>query len=319
VPVVATGRMVPGTGWVMMAKMDREEIYAPLRRQMAAVGLVLGSLLVASGLLVALLWRQRSAQMLQLAKDDLARANAELERRVEDRTAQLRETVAELEAFSYSLSHDLRAPLRAIANFSGIVLEDHRDQLGPDAALLEKVLSAVQRMDELIRDVLALSRISRQEMRMETVDLEKLARQVIQERPELQAPRAQVCFEGPLPAVHGHEASLTQCLANLLGNAVKFVAPGVIPQVRLFAGANGDRIRLWVADNGIGIAPEARERVFEIFQRLHSQDQYEGTGIGLAIVKRAVERMGGKVGVESEPGKGSRFWVELQAAAPAEH
>ncbi|MCX6921684.1 MAG: ATP-binding protein [Verrucomicrobia bacterium] len=221
----------------------------------------------------------------------------------------------ELEAFSYSLSHDLRAPLRAISNFSSMLLEDHRGDLGPDAALLEKVVNAAKRMDQLIRDVLVLSRISREELHLETVDLDRVVRQVMQERPELQMPRAQVCIEGRLPAVRGHEASLTQCLANLLGNAVKFVSRGVTPQVRVFAEANGEMVRLWVTDNGIGIAPEERKKIFEMFQRLHSQKEYEGTGIGLAIVKRTVERMGGKVGVESELGKGSRFWVELRTAA----
>ena len=162
-------------------------------------------------------------------------------------------------------------------------------------------------MDQLIRDVLALSRISSQEMRMETVDLDRQVRQVIQERPELQAPQAQVCIEGSLPAVRGHEASLTQCLANLLGNAVKFVAPGVIPQVRLFAEANGDRIRLWVADNGIGIAAEAHEKIFEIFQRLHARRNTRARASGWPSSSALWNGWAAKWEWNPSPGKGAGF------------
>jgi signal transduction histidine kinase len=308
VPVVAAGRSVEGTGWGLIAKVDRDEIYAPLRRETLAVGLVVGSLLAATALLVALMWRQRTAQL-------LLKANADLERRVEERTAQLRQSIGELEAFSYSLSHDLRAPLRAVSNFTTLVLEENRAKLGKDALLLDNAVRAARRMDQLILDVLTLSRISRQELQTGKVNLDSLVRQVILERPEFHAPKAEVRIESPLPAVRGHEASLTQCLTNLLSNAVKFVPRGVTPQVRIYAETRGGKLRLWVADNGIGIPPQAREKIFGIFHRLHSPAEYEGTGIGLAIVRKAVERMGGCVGVESEEGRGSRFWIELEQAS----
>jgi signal transduction histidine kinase len=113
----------------------------------------------------------------------------------------------------------------------------------------------------------------------------------------------------------GHEASFTQCLTNLLSNAVKFVAPGVTPQVRVYSEPVDGQVRLWVEDNGIGIDAAGQERLFKIFQRLHPQTEYEGTGIGLAIVRKAVERMGGKVGVKSQAGNGSKFWIQLPAPA----
>ena len=272
------------------------------------------------------------------ARDQLAQSNEELEERVRERTALLTETIHELEGFSYSLSHDMRAPLRAMQSFAEILRTDFGKQLGPEGAeLLERIVSAAARLDQLIQDVLTLSRLRSERVKPHPVDLEKLLRQIIGERAALQPPQADVEIGSPLLEVMGHEASLTQCLSNLLDNAVKFVAPGVHPEVRVWTeertskpeapprqganeaktappaapGSDGRLVRVWVQDNGIGIPLEYKERIFEMFQRLHGNEQYQGTGIGLAIVRKAVERMGGRAGVESEPGKGSRFWLDL--------
>lgn len=258
--------------------------------------------------------RKQAEEALRQTRDELALTNAELERRVAERTAQLQETVAELEAFSYSMSHDLRSPLRAIRSFTSMVLEEQREHLvGEGAGMLQRVLQAAARMDQLVTDVLALGRVSRTQVIMQQVDTERLVRQLIHERPELHPPKAEVLVVGTLPKVLAHEPLLSQCLANLLGNAVKFVGPGVSPKVEVSAATKGGLVRICVKDNGIGIPRQLQERIFEIFQRLHGQEAYEGTGIGLAIVKKAVERIGGRVGVDSDPGKGSTFWVELQS------
>jgi signal transduction histidine kinase len=249
------------------------------------------------------------------AQANLREYAANLEKAVAERTAELRETVGELEAFSYSLSHDMRAPLRAIRNFTQIVLEDSGDAIGAaGTAYLGRVLSAGARLDRLIQDVLAFTRVSRKDIPPSRVETEKLVFEIIKDAPELQPPQAEVTVSSPLLPMLGHEASLTQCLSNLLGNAVKFVAPGVKPRVRIWTEARGDRVRLWVEDNGIGISRESQPKLFQIFKRLNSPTEYEGTGMGLAIVRRAVGRMGGEVGIESEPGSGSRFWLELKAA-----
>ena len=162
--------------------------------------------------------------------------------------------------------------------------------------------------------MLIYSRVSREKIEIATINVEDLLRQIIRERPEFQEPKAEVRIEDPLAKVRGHEAYLTQCITNLLDNAVKFVPPGRKPRVRIWSEAAGEDVRLWFEDNGIGIAPEARERVFGIFQRVHSDKEYPGTGIGLAIVRKAAQRMGGSVGVESNPGEGSRFWLRLPRA-----
>lgn len=260
------------------------------------------------------LTRQKQVENeLKEAQRELARHAAELEKKVTERTAHLQEMVGELEGVSYSLSHDMRAPLRTIQSFSEIVLADAKARLEPtEAELLTKSINAARRLDRLIRDVLIYSRVSRESIDLQPIEVENLLRQIIEERPEFQPPAAQVAIERPLGRVQGHEAYLTQCLTNLLDNAVKFVRPNERPRVRIWSEDVGGNIRLWIEDNGIGITPEAQQRVFGIFQRVHSEKAYPGTGIGLAIVRKAVERMGGTVGVESQPGAGSRFWVELR-------
>jgi len=264
--------------------------------------------------------RRRIEAELQTAQSALRANAATLERTVAERTAQLRTSNGELEAFAYTLAHDLRAPIRAIQGFTQIALEMPREEVGPAAAEhLHRVVKASIRMDSLIQDVLDLSHVIQRPITLAPVDVDTLIRALVQERPELAPPRAEITIESPLRCVVAHEATLSQCLTNLLSNAVKFVEPGVVPRVRVWTeelsvSPARPLVRLWVEDQGIGIAPETRERIFEIFQRLHNNTQYEGTGIGLAIVRKAIERMGGQVGVESGAKKGSRFWLELPAA-----
>jgi signal transduction histidine kinase len=243
-------------------------------------------------------------------------AQTRLEDQVRERTAELEERNDELEAFGYSISHDLRAPLRAMQGFSQALLEDCGDRLdamGREYA--ERIVAGAKRMDELIRDLLAYSRVSRAELKLVRVPLTPVAHSALAELSgALRARNASVHVDEPLPTVMGHPATLSQVLTNLLGNGLKFVPPERIPELRVRAERHNGLVRVWVEDNGIGIAPEHQARIFRVFERLHSNDDYPGTGIGLAIVRKAVERMGGQVGVESSLGHGSRFWVELRTA-----
>jgi len=246
-----------------------------------------------------------------------------LERAVEERTTKLREMVQELEGFSYSIAHDLRAPLRAMQGFSEILVAEYGPKLGEDGhRFLGRIASAAGRMDSLIQDVLNYSRMVRADLPLEPVEVEQLLRGIVDTYPMLSTDKAEVVLKGEFPVVLGNEAMLTQVFSNLLGNAVKFVGAGVRPHVRVWAqqvdtspDRNGESktksrfVRIFIQDNGIGIAADQHEKIFGMFQR--ASKGYEGTGIGLTIVRKAVERMGGEVGLESGPGRGSTFWVEL--------
>ncbi len=256
----------------------------------------------------------RDITTLLAAQRTLERYARDLEDRVQERTKMLEESLGDLEAFSYSLSHDLRAPLRAIRGFSEVLVEDYAERLGDGTRFLDRVVSATDRMEKLINDVLAFARLGHQQAELGPVDTDRVVREIVAERPELQQPQADVQVGGRLPMVIAHEATLIQCISNLLDNAVKFVEPGVTPTVCISAEQDGGRTRICVKDNGIGIAPEARERLFGLFERAATPTSYHGMGLGLAIVRKAVGRMGGSVGVRSEPGKGSTFWVDLPTA-----
>jgi signal transduction histidine kinase len=254
------------------------------------------------------------AEELRQAKVELEDANAALERRVHERTVQLRETVTELEAFSYTISHDLRAPLRAMQGYAEALITDKSDQLDDEGKhFLDRIQRAATRLDSLIQDVLAYSRIAKSDVQLTAICLDNFLKELLYGYPGI-TEKLKIALHSPMPPVLGHEGYLSQCVANLLGNAAKFTRPDVTPQVVIRAEQEAEWVRIWFEDNGIGIAPEHHHQIFQIFGRVYAEKQFEGTGIGLAIVRKAAERMGGKVGVLSELGKGSRFWLSLKKA-----
>lgn len=264
--------------------------------------------------------RAKVAVFVELAQAQLQlqTLNAELaakNRQLTERGARLTETIAELETYSYSISHDMRAPLRAMRGYADILVEECSGALdGRHRGYLTRIASAAERMDQLIQDVLTYSVTARQTFPLEPIDIDRLIREIIEQYPVFKSARAKIVIDDRLPPVRGNVAALTQVLSNLLTNAVKFVPAGETARVRIRAEDLSGQIRIWVEDSGIGIPVDDRERIFGMFTKLHPPERYEGTGIGLSIVRKAVEKMGGTVGVESEEGKGSRFWFQLASA-----
>jgi signal transduction histidine kinase len=195
-------------------------------------------------------------------------------------------------------------------------MEDYGAQLDEHAKkYLDRIIRGGTRMDRLIQDILTYSRLSRREIQLHPISLDKLTREIVRQYLDLgSAANPDISVEGQLSTVIGHEPSLSQAISNLLNNAVKFVAPGATPKVHVRTERRNGDVRLWIEDNGIGIKPEYQHRLFSVFERVHPEKNYEGTGIGLAIVRKAAERMGGKAGVESDGVNGSKFWIQLPAA-----
>jgi PAS domain S-box-containing protein len=262
---------------------------------------------------------KRTEHSLAQVRAELQRTNKTLETIVAERTARLRDAIAELHQVSYSMVHDMRAPLRAMRGFAELLESMDGENTSPESReYLRRIVLAAERLDHLITDALNYTRVLDEELPLEAVDLQRLITGLVETYPNLHGDFAKISI-GDLPVVLGNKSLLTQIFSNLLGNAVKFIRPGIKPEIRIWTeqlcGTSyaPPCARVWVEDNGIGIPPASHERVFGIFQKFHRD--YPGTGIGLAIVKKAAERIGGSVGVESEVGKGSRFWVNLQIAS----
>lgn len=245
------------------------------------------------------------------AQRRLSSSAAELEKKVAERTSALREAISQMEEFSYTVSHDLRAPLRSIKGYAEILLEDHGSRMKREGMqYLERIVENGDRMERLVNDVLTISRISNTKVKLVRVTTRSILEAVVREHVNLQRRLAQVVVD-PLPDVLGQESLCIQVFSNLLNNAVKFVNAGSTPKIHVWADQIGETARINVKDNGIGISPEHHQKIFGMFERLDPNNRYGGTGIGLAIVRRAVEKMNGRVGVESDGHSGSLFWVEL--------
>lgn len=295
-------------GFGPFATADSNESLLLLQTFMAAITLT--ALILAS----VVVQRNRAFDALQAAQAQLSNHAVDLEKQVAVRTGELQASVKFLEGFCYSMAHDLRAPLRYINGFSKVLREDYSSTLDNKASdYVRRIGDAAERMDRLILDLLEFGHLSSSELQLITVDADIIVRKAIELLRQENA-GAVVKIQGPLPPVLANPAVLEQVTINLLRNAAKFVSPGVVPQIQAGAENTEGYIRIWIKDNGIGIDPEYHEKIFGVFQRLHITQEYPGTGIGLAIVKTAVERMGGRVGLESSPGRGSCFWFELEAA-----
>lgn len=293
--------------------------------------------------------RKQAQEALQLAQAQLLDRAGQLEHLVTERTAELTATNQQLEAFVYTIAHDLRAPLRSMRGFSEMLIAEAGQSLSAQSQdYARRINESAHFMDALLRDLLAFSRISQQHVELTPVHLQPVVASVLARlQKEIQEKHARVESSGPWPVVLAHEPTLAQVLFNLVSNALKFVAPGVPPQIHLrveerieglmdkwISGSVGNPppthlstqppiqsstppppptawVRVWVEDNGPGIAPDYQAQIFGLFTRLDG-DKYAGTGIGLAIVQKGVERLGGRAGVESAVGQGSRFWFELQ-------
>jgi signal transduction histidine kinase len=257
--------------------------------------------------------RERAEKDLQQAQAQLRRYAAVLEQRVAERTAHLQETVRSLEGVCYHIAHDLRAPLRAMEGYIKILLNQYGprfDSAGEEYA--HRVSEAAARMDLLIHGLLEYGRLGHEQFPIEPIESGAVLDKVLALfKSEIARRQAKIKIEGEWPTVLANEKLLEIILVNLLSNALKFVGPGISPKVKLRAEGRMNVIRFSVEDNGIGIAAEYLEKVFSIFERLHTGDSYAGTGIGLAISTKAAERMDGRLGVESKLNQGSRFWIEL--------
>jgi light-regulated signal transduction histidine kinase (bacteriophytochrome) len=258
------------------------------------------------------------------AEEALHVLNAELEHRVRERTAQLaganqqlEAANKELEAFSYSVSHDLRAPLRHVLGYVEMLEQEAGGRLSEKSRrFLQTITDASTEMSTLIDDLLEFSRAGRAEMRETSVEIDALVQKTLRDLEPTTTGRNIVWKTPPLPVVQGDLAMLKQVLANLLGNAVKYSRPRDPAQIELgCAGEEDGRIILFVRDNGVGFEPQYAHKLFGVFQRLHRADQFEGTGIGLANVRRIIARHGGRTWAEGKVNEGATFYFTLKAAS----
>ena len=308
---------VSDIGWTVVARVPTSIALADANRlssQVLAITLVLLAVLATAKTVLYVVLRDRQAAHL-----DLARANSRLEERVVARTAELEASNRELEAFSYSVSHDLRAPLRSIDGFSRLVLDENRDQLSSESARrLDLVRAGAQQMGYLIDDLLSFSRLGRVELKKRRVHTTGIVNEVIAEL-KLQNPNRQIEFVmQDLPACYADPNLLKQVFRNLLANAVKFTGkrPTARIEVASLVGSDPTKPRMvtyFVKDDGAGFDMRYSDKLFGVFQRLHRVEDFPGTGVGLALVKRIVERHGGKVWTEGAVDAGATFYLSLEA------
>jgi signal transduction histidine kinase len=308
VPVLVAMRRIPDSPWFLVAKVDQEEIYAQIRTEARLVAVLVGVFVIGAAFSVGFLWRGQYLKAQRRSEEALRAREMELER-----------VNKELEAFSYSASHDLRTPLLAMNGLSRIVLEKYsRDLDEKGQHFLHLIQEETKKMLQLIDDLMAFSKFKRQEMNLSIIDMGELAKTIFDEL------RSLTSYEGlevdikPLPKSPGDQAMIRQVLYNLISNAIKFTRPkgaGII-EIGCLAGISDHTY--YVKDNGVGFDMNRAARLFEVFQRLHSADEFEGTGVGLAIVQRIIHRHGGRVWADGKLNEGAIFYFSLPSGKELE-
>jgi len=350
-PKIGAALQVPGTPWMFISELSRSRVFTPSQVYLRRMSLIAAAIVLVGALgawwvshrITSPLNRLTTAAAAIAAGDlgqrvdvpgtdelgrlghsfnamagEVQRARSDLEGQVVERTRALRETNAELEAFSYSVSHDLRAPLRAIHGFARILLEDHGTSLDPEAKRVLGVIDEnTRRMGQLIDDLLAFSRLGRKELETAPVDMADLVRTVAAEVRRSAGDRPLDIAIGPLPPARGDRDMLRQAVTNLLDNAAKFTRHRASGHIEVGHRADGAETVYYVKDNGAGFDPRYAGKLFGVFQRLHRAEEFEGTGVGLAIVQRIVLRHGGRVWAEGQPDAGATFFFTLRGASDA--
>lgn len=318
VPEDARAQLAAAMQPVIDGRSDRYEVEHPVRRKDGSIGwfLVHAQRVSAPGEVpLRLVGSSLDITEAVLAKEQLRQANQELEQRVTERTAQLRQANQELEAFSYTVSHDLKAPLRGIDGYSQLLVEEYGPKLDEEGRqFVQRVRHGVQLMSNLINDLLEYSRMERRDMARDPVALQPLVQQVIEGyEADIRQLGAQVQVDLPPLTLPLDREGMAVVMRNLVGNALKFSRDSRPPVIAIGGQTQDGRHRLWVRDNGVGFDMKYHDRVFAIFQRLHRAEDFAGTGVGLALVAKAVQRMGGRVWAESAPGAGATFYLEFSA------
>lgn len=344
--VMGALRPVPNTHWLILIEFPLQTMLETANRFLYWL-LVIGVVLVIAGMLAAWLMSRnitgplnrltaatsaiaagdytplvqtgRNDELGKLARSfnsmtqQIRNAQQELEEKVRRRTAQLESVNRELEAFSYSVSHDLRAPLRIISGYSTLLKEDHGGKLDEDGRrMLGAVINNAKMMGQLIDDLIDFSRMERKELTNEPVNMQSLAESSLQELLQNgQASRYHVQVD-ELPACRGDASMLKQVWLNLIGNAIKYSSKERQPDIKIGARDQGATNIYFVRDNGVGFDMQYAHKLFGVFQRLHRQDEFEGTGVGLALVKRIIDKHAGEIWVEAAPGEGATFYFRLR-------
>lgn len=274
------------------------------------------------GMSVLVPFRDDRGKIVEFAKilrdgTQLKRREEALAQRAERSESALVETTGHIDAFTYTVAHDLRAPLRALDGYAKALRDECAGELQADGReYVARILAAAHRMDELVSDLLEFWRLTRMREPRTTVDANAILDRVLASLSlDIEAAKARIEREVRLPMVHGHSECLYKALCHLVGNALKFAPPDKHPRVQIGCERRNGFVRVYVKDNGPGIAPEYHGRIFRVFERL--REDKPGTGIGLSIVHKCAELMGGRAGVDSKPGDGSCFWLELKSAEPS--
>jgi two-component system sensor kinase len=308
VPVLGAIGRIPDSSWFLVAKVDQEEIYSPIRMQARLITGIVGLMVILAAISVGFLWQRQHLKEHRHWEADIKELNKDLE----GRAAELERANKELETFSYSVSHDLRTPLVGIRGLSNAVLERYSSNLDDKARHFVSMISKeAQRVLQLINDLMAFSRFQRQEVDRSPIDMGELVTTVLDELMRVMTPQGLKLDIKPLAPSCGDRAMIRQVIHNLLSNAIKFTRDKEICAIEIGSKSGDKEDIFYVKDNGVGFDMQHAGKLFETFHRLHPTEKFEGSGIGLAIVQRIVERHGGRVWAEGAVNEGAVFYFTL--------